>query len=439
MENVINYLQGILKDNDAIVVACSSGPDSMCLLDVILNLNISLKIICAHVNHKVREESDEEYEYLKNYCLQNNIVFEGMEINEKINNNFEERARKIRYKFFNDLREKYNAKYILTAHHGDDLIETVLMRISRGSNLSGYAGIKLIDNYYLRPFLFIDKNTILKYLKDNDIKYFNDKTNDEDEHLRNRYRHKVVKFLKSEDNQVHLKYLKFSNKLQEYDNFINNYIIEKDFIHNHSLNIDSILKEDKLIIKKCIELIINDIQKNDILDINDKNIEDIIKMLTSKKSNSSIDLNNDYIALKEYDKFVIKKKKSINSFCKKFNGYYENNNFVIKKVSDIDINDNNVIRLNSIEIKLPIIIRTRINGDVMNVKNLGSKKIKDIFIDSKISSINRNEWPIVTDSDNNLLWLPGIKKSKFAKDKNEKYDIILLCERKDNHEKCKEE
>ena len=95
--------------------------------------------------------------------------------------------------------------------------------------------------------------------------------------------------------------------------------------------------------------------------------------------------------------------------------------------------------MNSIEIKLPIIIRTRINGDVMNVKNLGSKKIKDIFIDSKISSINRNEWPIVTDSDNNLLWLPGIKKSKFAKDKNEKYDIILLCERKDNHEKCKEE
>ena len=84
-------------------------------------------------------------------------------------------------------------------------------------------------------------------------------------------------------------------------------------------------------------------------------------------------------------------------------------------------------RLNSSELSLPLYIRTRATGDKMTIKNMtGTKKIKDIFIDSKVPILKRNSWLLVCDSDDNVIWLPGLKKSKFDKEINEKYDIILM-------------
>ena len=73
---------------------------------------------------------------------------------------------------------------------------------------------------------------------------------------------------------------------------------------------------------------------------------------------------------------------------------------------------------------MPIYVRNYRTGDRMDVKNGYNKKVSSIFIDSKIS--NRSSFPVVTDSLGNILWLPGLKKSKFCKTKDEKYDIILL-------------
>ena len=85
-----------------------------------------------------------------------------------------------------------------------------------------------------------------------------------------------------------------------------------------------------------------------------------------------------------------------------------------------------ICRLSSDDICLPIIIRTRRVGDKINVKGLnGKKKVKDIFIDKKISLARRDTWPIVADSEGKILWIPGLKKSKFDKQKKEKYDIIM--------------
>ena len=83
---------------------------------------------------------------VENYSKENNLIFELLEITKYSNNKFsEEDARKRRYDFFNKLIKKYNANVLLTAHHGDDLIETIQMRLTRGSNLSGYIGIKMIN------------------------------------------------------------------------------------------------------------------------------------------------------------------------------------------------------------------------------------------------------------------------------------------------------
>ena len=102
---------------------------------------------------------------------------------------------------------------------------------------------------------------------------------------------------------------------------------------------------------------------------------------------------------------------------------------VIKKVEKKDGISNNIIRLNSQDLSLPLKVRTRRNGDKMEVKNLGGKKkIKDIYIDEKIPLEKRKTIPIVTDNNNTILWLPGVKKSKFDVESDRIYDIILSYE-----------
>ena len=214
MKDTFNFLKELLDKESSIVIACSGGPDSMCLLHVINSLkeNLNLTIICAHVNHGLRIESENEAKFVKDYCDKNNIIFEYMKIEKYKNNKFsEEEGRQKRYLFFESVIDKYKASYLMTAHHGDDLIETILMRIVRGSNLKGYAGINRIsknDKYsILRPLLNLNKEDILKYLKKNDIKYVIDNSNDDEKYSRNRYRKRVLPFLKHEDKNIHLKFI----------------------------------------------------------------------------------------------------------------------------------------------------------------------------------------------------------------------------------------
>ena len=98
----------------------------------------------------------------------------------------------------------------------------------------------------------------------------------------------------------------------------------------------------------------------------------------------------------------------------------------LEVIIDDDSNSNFVCRLNSSEIKLPLSVRNRKDGDKISIKGmLGRKKIKDIFIDEKIALHEREIWPVVVDADGNIVWIPGLKKSKFDKTKTENYDIIL--------------
>ena len=175
MNNVIEFLKSKLSNEDTVIVACSGGPDSMCLLDIVKS--VTNNIIVACVNHNIRESSKEEFEYVKGFTNKNNLKFEGLELTFNTLANFECNARNKRYEFLNELLEKYHGKYILTAHHGDDLIETILMRLTRGSKLSGYIGIKKENNKYLRPLLYVTKKDIIEYLDNNQIKYFIDETN----------------------------------------------------------------------------------------------------------------------------------------------------------------------------------------------------------------------------------------------------------------------
>ena len=98
----------------------------------------------------------------------------------------------------------------------------------------------------------------------------------------------------------------------------------------------------------------------------------------------------------------------------------------IESINSSDDTSNYVTRLNTKEVLLPLYVRTRRNGDKISVKGMeGHKKVNDIFIDNKISSKERNVWPVVCDAKDNVVWIPGLKKSKFDKEKTQDYDIIL--------------
>lgn len=434
MKKEIDFLKKNIENNSTVIVACSGGPDSMCLLNLVNSLKetMNLNVIVAHVDHNVRKESKEEAKMVESYALNNDLTFELMEIISYNNDTFSENeARKKRYDFFKELQKKYKASTLLTAHHGDDLIETILMRLTRGSNLNGYIGIREIttnQNFkILRPLLTTTKKDILKYLDENNINYAIDKTNDEMIHTRNRYRKIVLPFLKKENPLVHEKYLKFSKELIEYDKFVTSYIKSKNFIQDDKILIIKLKDENDFIKRKCLEILIKKIQKNDYFDISDEQINLLMRLYNI--SNKSVDLNNNYQGINSYGKIFIRKKEI--SFKKEIildkDTEYGNFRFYYN-INEMN-KSNSCIALDTTTIKLPLKIRTIQEKDRMNVKNLnGSKKVSDIFINSKVPKYEREGYPILVDSNDEILWIPNIKKSKFAKDKSEKYDIIIKCE-----------
>lgn len=438
MKKVIEFLEKDvkLKDNDTIVLGNSGGPDSMCLLSILLNLRdkYHLNIVCAHVNHNVRRESAEEKEFLMNFCHEKNVLFESMTIERYGDDNFHNQARKIRYNFFNDLVRKYSADYLMTAHHGDDLVETVLMRIVRGSTLKGYSGFnKILDNgdyKTIRPLVFVSKDDILKYNEENEIPFVIDKSNFKGKYTRNRYRMNILPFLKEEDRRVHEKFIKFSETLEEYDSFINSEIRKaiKRVYNDNKIDIKKYKKLDYLIQKKIVYYILEDIYKENLLIINDKHVKLIVDLLNSKRANAKICLPHNIEAVKNYDELEFSKeiKETISYEIELIKFATLPNGHRLEFITEADTNGNDICRIDADDVSLPLYVRTRKYGDKMFLKKLdGYKKLKDIFIDCKVPLKERDKWPVVVDSKDKIIWIPGLKKSKFTKLKNEKYDIII--------------
>lgn len=424
-----------------VVVGVSAGPDSMCLLNLLEKK--TNKIIVCHINHNIREQSIIEEEYLKTYCQEHNLIFESMTIKEYKENNFENEARKIRYKYYEEILNKYNSNKLFLAHHGDDLIETILMKIERVSNIEGYAGIKRISklkNYdIIRPLLPYTKEDIITYNKSHNITYYIDSSNTNIDYTRNWYRHKVLPILKEKDKNIHLKFLKYSETLQEYNEYIDREINKKlsTIYQNNIINIDVLNKEDYFLKKNILYYIMNDIYNNESNIITEKHIQNILTMINSNKPNLSINMPQSKILVKEYNKLYIKKNiKEEKKYKIIFEDTTKIDSLEIKKVSEEESDGNNICRLNSKDIKFPLYIRNRKDGDYMILKNSNyKKKIKEIFIENKLPISKRNNYPLLVDSDDNVLWIPNMKKSNLCYKKDENYDIIIKCiEREEDYE-----
>ena len=196
----------LIKNGDKIVIGVSGGPDSICLLDILKKIkNPTFDIIVAHINHMIREEADEDENFVKEYCNKNNIQFYSKSIDvQKIANNnkisTEEAGRNARYEFFDEILKKTSGNKIAIAHNKNDKIETIIMNELRGCGLSGLKGIEPIRGKYIRPLIECERQDIERYCNDNKLNPRIDKTNFENIYTRNKIRNIVIPYIKKEFN-----------------------------------------------------------------------------------------------------------------------------------------------------------------------------------------------------------------------------------------------
>ena len=262
----------LIENGDNIVVGVSGGPDSMTLLNVLINIkknkNLNFNIVVAHVNHMLRDEADEETQYVQEFCKMNNIecFVKKEDVRKLAKDNkigTEEAGRNLRYAFFEEVASKYNNVKIATAHNANDNAETVLMNIIRGTGTSGLKGIEpKRDNKYIRPILECSRKEIEEYCKDNSIAAKIDKSNLENIYTRNKTRNLLIPYIEDNFNPNIISSLNRLSELAQLENEFIDKIVEEKY--------REILIEEELGNKEI------DVQKQVILDLKEFNKLDLV-------------------------------------------------------------------------------------------------------------------------------------------------------------------
>ena len=192
------------------VLAISGGVDSMVLANLFLINNLNFSI--AHCNFQLRgKESDDDELFINKWCLEKDIKLYNKKFSTEdyCKNNkltIQMGARELRYEWFRELVDKEKHDFIVTAHHIDDQLETFIINSIRGTGIDGLVGIPDKINKIIRPLLMSSKDQIIEYSKVNKINYREDSSNDKEDYLRNKIRHSVIPYLKSDDDNVLLKF-----------------------------------------------------------------------------------------------------------------------------------------------------------------------------------------------------------------------------------------
>lgn len=293
LETIKKY--NLIEDGDRVVVGVSGGPDSISLLNILNrfknNKILNFEIIAVHINHQIREEANDDEEYVKDYCEKNQIKFfaKRIDVIKYANNNkmgLEEAGRILRYEFFDEIVKKEKANKIAIAHNKNDKAETIIMNIIRGSGISGLRGIEPIrDGKYIRPIIDCERTEIEEYAEINNLNPRIDKTNFENDCTRNKIRNIVLPYVKNEFNSNIIETLnRLSLVAIETDEYIKKQVINaynrikiEEDVKKVVLNLKEFNSEDILIRKKLLIYTISKVLGNS-QDIEKVNIEDVIKM-----------------------------------------------------------------------------------------------------------------------------------------------------------------
>ena len=314
---------GLINNNDKIIVAVSGGPDSMCLLDILRKMkeNISIELIVTHINHCTRgKESDGDEEYVREYCQKYSIPFNSLRVDiEKVAKekgiSTEMAGREERYAFFDKIMYENGANKIALAHNANDLAETVLMRIIRGTGLEGLEGIKPIRDYkYIRPILYCMRSEIENYCEEENLNPRIDKTNEQNIYSRNKIRLDLIPYIKENFNDDIINTINRLAMNARRDNEYFDYVTEKAFLkyciqEKEGYTIDkSLFCEYDAIITRVIRMCLSKSLGNT-YNIERKHIYDIIE-LQKNISGKSINLPKNIICINNYGDIIIGKRKN---------------------------------------------------------------------------------------------------------------------------------
>ena len=210
------------------LIATSTGPDSMALLDMCLKAGMDC--VVAHVNYHHRKQAEQEEAYIRSFCDEHALKLFVHNEPFTYEGNFEAAARDLRYSFFIDIAKKEGLQGVLIGHHEDDLLETFIMQDSKNI-IPAYYGLKeeiiMQGVLFKRPLLHMSKAQLLQYCDDNQITYFIDETNLSDEYTRNQIRHQQVEVMSRFVRDAYLQEIKQRNAvLQERRCRVKTYILD---------------------------------------------------------------------------------------------------------------------------------------------------------------------------------------------------------------------
>jgi len=424
----------MVQDGDVVVVAVSGGADSVCLLRILYELRdtLDMSLIVAHLNHGLRPLEDEkETEFVAGLAGEFNLP----SAHEKAHNlrkvsgtSLEEKARIIRYNFFEKILSEHDAQKVALGHNMNDQAETVLMNLLRGSGLRGLSGIPPIrENRYIRPLIQVTRDEIHAYLKEKNMSFIVDSSNLEKKYLRNKIRLDLIPFLLSYQPRLieHLGELASlcREKNQSIEEEARN-CLKKATLHVSQGVMDlsiAVLKDLPMstrfdVIREAIKQIRGTLRR-----INGEHVKAVNDLINNPKPQVRTNLPEKLVVKKTYERlrFAADAEVEIEDFSYRIEHMGSihipeiNQVLFLEEATKRDFSEASpsprVAFVDLDRIKWPLSVRNfRVGDKFMPFGLKGSKKVKDVFIDKKICRQERKRMPILT-CGNDIIWVCGIR------------------------------
>ncbi|OQA19418.1 MAG: tRNA(Ile)-lysidine synthase [bacterium ADurb.Bin363] len=436
LDKIKSYIlkENLINRGDSIGVAVSGGIDSVVLLDLLCNLRevFHIKLGIIHFHHNVRPYGCETDKFFVSQIARDRklsiiIGYENvLTLAREQSRGIEEVGRDARYNFFRNIISKNFCNKIAFAHTYDDQVETILMKILRGSGLKGLSGMSPFrEGIFIRPLLEISRQEVEDYARKEGLCYRQDQTNGDHNFLRSRIRYSLLPLIKHEFNpNISNTLVRLSNVSRLEDDFLDNLSVDalKDVIINFS-NESFILDANILskyhiamkrrVVRKAIFTLLGDLTSVDY-----NCIEIILEHL--RRETGKILKFPGLVIRKEYNRLILSKlpdnfesvlyEKELN-----FPGETISDFFGIKVIITIKeqkgdmISDNFRANLDRKTISTPLFLRNRRKGDrFIPLGMRGKKKLKDFFIDEKVSKFKRDKVPLIADS-KDIMWVVGMR------------------------------
>ena len=425
MQNrIISNLKSLV-DNEKphFLLAVSGGIDSMVLLKFFQNNNESFQFTVAHINHNYHSDAKKMENLVNDQCdqMNNDLIIENIFL-KGVSSNIESNFRKMRYSKLEEIRKEIKADFILTAHHADDQVETILMKILNSSGLDGLQGLRKVNQNIIRPMHNISKSEISDYASLNNVKYINDPTNSDDMFTRNFLRMNVIPELQKIKNDIHIPFNNFTDRIDEVhdliafnvQNFCNSdsYVVRDNVIEINKSEFYNLpfLVQLRIISNLCID-VKNSFSKTDLREIKDL----LRKNLTgsSKKVNKNtifVDRNSLFI-YKNLNNDIFSKVRAGEEFKGMNFTFSWDFNEAPKNFSD----DNEVEYIDASKIIDNLVIRSvRDNDSFLPLGMNGKKKVSKFLKDKNLSFFKRKESLVVCNQDE-IIWVAGYQLSEKYK------------------------